>query len=63
MRTAREVGGHLGRSAVTSCHKGGEDMADWNERGIMCVKWLNTMKRNPSRLQMNFTGSSVPRIR
>ena len=31
-RTAKEVGSHLGRSAVTSWRKWDEDMVDWRER-------------------------------
>ena len=41
-----------------------EDMVERNEmdRWIKCLKWLNTMRKKPPRLQMDFTESSVPRI-
>lgn len=31
-RTAKKVGGYLGRNAVTSWRDGREDMVEWNER-------------------------------
>ena len=63
VRTAKEIGSHLKRSAVTSWHNRVEDMVEWNERkGIRCMKWLNTMKRKLPKLQMNFTRSLAPRI-
>ena len=55
-KTVKEVGNHFGRSVVTWRRMGNEDMLEWFDMA-------EYYERKLPRLQKNFTGTLVPRIR